>query len=690
MAWFGLGSYGAAAVVYAAITAVLVAGRPTGLVASRIRWAAALSTLWAAAMTALVIRSGPLLAFVAFDAIHTLAWTVAVLAWLAQQSNSGRWSVRRALMLVSVGLAIWGLIAAVVAPGATGPMPVGQGSAFFALLGMALTGLLAVEQVFRNADSAQREQLRLLCFAIGAIFVVDVFVYAQAALLGGLIEFSWEARGLANALLAPLVVIALRHPTETVREIALSRKVAFYTTSLVGVGAYLVLMGLAAYLIREFGGEWGLLLQISFVLAAVLALGVLIFSSGTRAQIRVLLVKHFYKNKYDYRGEWLRLTESLARSGELGTIARNGLEGIAGIVGSTRASLWVTTDGAKYEQVAEIGAPGVGASAYQSSNPLIQFIGTTGWVVDSEEYAGAPDRYGRSFGEPEASCLPAQSLIVPLDSRGFLQGFVVLGKPAEVRELNFEDHDILKTAGKQVAVVLAQALAQEQLSATRQFEAFNKLSTFLMHDLKNLIAQQDLVVANAKKFRHRPEFIDDVVRSIESGAQRMRSILERLRNASATEHTARVDVDKLLREACNQCADRAPEPTVTASHAQTFVEVDRERLFMAIVHAVRNAQDASRSDGRIDLRLTLADTSAIIEVADVGAGMSEEFIRDRLFRPFDSTKGAQGMGVGAYQIRETLKAAGGSVEVDSVPGKGTTIRMILPRAVGGAAARSVA
>ena len=87
--------------------------------------------------------------------------------------------------------------------------------------------------------------------------------------------------------------------------------------------------------------------------------------------------------------------------------------------------------------------------------------------------------------------LPANSLVIPLDRQGYLQGFVVLGKPPGLRSLNFDDHDILKTAARQVAAVLGQAIAQEKLAETRQFEALNRLSAFLMHDLKNIVAQQE-------------------------------------------------------------------------------------------------------------------------------------------------------------------------------------------------------
>jgi putative PEP-CTERM system histidine kinase len=201
-----------------------------------------------------------------------------------------------------------------------------------------------------------------------------------------------------------------------------------------------------------------------------------------------------------------------------------------------------------------------------------------------------------------------------------------------------------------------------------------------MHDLKNMIAQQELVVGNARRFKHRPEFIDDAIRTIEASVLRMKGLLERLRGATGVDKASRIDLQRLLYEVCNECADREPVPELTSAANDVRVSVDREKLNMALVHAIRNAQDATAPSGRIELRLAANAGEALIEVADTGTGMDAEFIRDHLFKPFDSTKGVRGMGIGAYQIRETLRAAGGDIDVTSEIGKGTTVRMRLPLA----------
>ncbi len=246
--------------------------------------------------------------------------------------------------------------------------------------------------------------------------------------------------------------------------------------------------------------------------------------------------------------------------------------------------------------------------------------------------------------------------------------------------LNFEDHDLLKTAGQQIASYLAQEQSTEQLAEGRQFEAYNRLTAYIMHDLKNLIAQQSLVVANAKRHKKNPKFIDDAVATIEGGVTRMRRVIEHLQQSSIDQRQEKVELGKLIMQAVSQCADRQPIPKTHIGDEQIWVRADRERLLMALYHGIRNAQDATGADGEVSVELEPNGANCTIRIIDTGAGMDELFVRERLFKPFDSTKGTQGMGMGAYQIRETVRAIGGEVRVQSELDKGTRLVLELRRA----------
>jgi putative PEP-CTERM system histidine kinase len=670
--WVGLLGYGGTLLAYGVTAVIVLAGRPRNAQVGWLAAAIATTAVWAAIAAASLLgaRFSPA-TLLGLDALHLLLWTLSVLSWLGSP-RARRWLVGAS--------AVAGLVA-VTASALGDLLPSGSELVYPAFVLMALIGLVALEQVYRNSQREARPRLVVLCTAVGGILAFDLFVFAHAALLGGLDPLFWALRGVVNAAALPALFVSARRQSGWDRAPYVSRHVVFYTASLLAVGAYLLAMGLAAYVLRALGRSWGFPLDLVFLAAGGGVLLLMLFSGGIRRRSKAFVVKHFYRTKYDYREAWLRLTESLSRTGDLQQSAANGLEGMARIIGTQQGHLWFESDGTRYEWLVSLSNSQPPQPIFEREHPLVAFLVSTGWVVDSVEYDEAPDRYGTAFGDPRDGILPQNSLVVPLQLQGYLQGFVVLGRPPGLRALNFEDHDILKTAGRQVAAVLAQALVQEKLAETRQFETLNRLSGFLMHDLKNIVAEQELVLANAQRFRHRADFIDDAFTTIRGGTERIKKVLERLTTASrARPAVGRVDVSKLLMEIRSQCADRCPTPEIDTAAQAAWVRMDRDELASVLLHLVRNAQDATPAEGRITVGLNRDPGEIVITVADTGCGMDSVFIRDRLFRPFDSTKGEAGMGIGAYQARHLARSAGGELTVASRVGAGTAFTLRLPAA----------
>lgn len=669
MSSVGIVGYSVAALAYAVTALILYFSRPVRGRPSFVEAAVVVSGIWAAGIALELTQPQPSVAVVVgLDSLHLFVWTTCVLSWLAAGS------AKRVLIVVSAATGLWALAMSLPVADAYGL----QQTMYIALVVNALITVLAVEQVMRNTKAEQHSSLKLLCVAVGGTAMVDLFVYSQAALLGEFVFPFWESRGFANAVFLPLIVLGIKRQAHWERELFVSRQVVFYTASLLGVGGYLLGMGVVAYLIRANGHEWTFVVELSFLCVAAALLAFVLFSTSIRARLRAFLVKNFYRNKYDYRQEWLRLTQNLGRSGDLSALASSGLETMAQLANSRHGAMWIARDIGHYEWMSSLGSGASTQRAYLAQHPIIRFLAQRSWVIDTQEYAAYPDRYQTAF---EDDVLPQDAIIVPLDCQGYLQGFVVLKKAPEAGALDFEDHDILKTAGKQVAVALAQSLAIEKLFERRQFDAANKMSMFLMHDLKNIIAQQQLIVSNAARFRQRPEFVDDAVATVRSGVERMRHLLEQLDNSRFNHAVVgRADVSKVLMEVRSHCADRAPIPEVCCKDTTIWVRIDKHKLTAVITHLVRNAQDATPADGRVQLDVTVEGPSMICTISDTGSGMDEVFIRDRLFRAFDSTKGVHGMGIGAYQVRDIVRAAGGEITVTSAPGKGSTFRVRLPLA----------
>jgi putative PEP-CTERM system histidine kinase len=309
---------------------------------------------------------------------------------------------------------------------------------------------------------------------------------------------------------------------------------------------------------------------------------------------------------------------------------------------------------------------------------LVRFLRERQWVIDLQEMELHPARYEGLQLPPWFLERGDWWLIVPLTLRDRLFGFIVLEKPRVVPSLNFEDHDLLRTAGRHVGMHINQAESDKRLAESSQFGTYNRLTAFLMHDLNNLIAQQSLVVKNAERFRENPKFVDDAIDTIANSVSRMKRLMEQLSNGSSTPKKRKTDLREAIERAVKRCELRQPVPQLAIGEEPIDVQADPERLTTIIEHLVRNAQDATKKDGRISVEATTGNGEAHIAIRDNGCGMSPEFIRDRLFRPFDSTKGSQSMGIGAYQARDYVRALGGQIEVSSELGVGTTFAVRLP------------
>jgi len=236
----------------------------------------------------------------------------------------------------------------------------------------------------------------------------------------------------------------------------------------------------------------------------------------------------------------------------------------------------------------------------------------------------------------------------------------------------------VKTVGRHVATHIDQAESDRRLAESSQFGTYNRLAAFLMHDLNNLIAQQSLVVKNAERFRGNPDFVDDAINTIAHSVSRMRRLMEQLTGGSKVATRAPTNIEQVIDDVLNRTRDRLPIPTLEQCNKNMIVQADVERLSMVLEHLIRNAQEATNQDGSITISTESADSVATISIADTGCGMTQEFIRDRLFRPFDSTKGSQSMGIGAYQARDYIRTLGGQMEVTSEIGVGTTFSVRLP------------
>lgn len=488
----------------------------------------------------------------------------------------------------------------------------------------------------------------------------------------------WDARGAVNALIVPFLAIAIARNPRWSGEIFVSRQIIFSATSFIGIGLYLLAMAIGGFYIRLYGGNWGAFAQVVFLVGAALILLTILASGQVRARLKVFLSRHFYTNKYDYREEWSRLISMLSGSKNAATLHERTIMAMAQIVESPGGMLWLQSDDG-YQPVGAWNMPFLPDARVNSSSEIVRILNERMWVVDLEEYHRNPELYPQLELPEWLVSLPRAWLVVPLVAGQALFGFILLAKSRAPFNLRWEDRDLLKMVGQEVAGRLGQHKADQSLAEAQQFDAFNRLSAFIMHDIKNLILQLSLVVKNAVKHKTNPAFIATMIDTVENSVSRMRRLMEQLQQGESKDFARRVNLTEVLEKIASRHADRTPHPQLEVrKNLKSEVLIDPDRLFTALGHLIRNAQDAAANDGHIIVRLAQDGAHAIIEIEDDGCGMDPDFVRDRLFRPFDSTKGSKGMGIGACQVRDFVKAAGGKMYVESEPGRGTLFGIALP------------
>jgi putative PEP-CTERM system histidine kinase len=684
LAWFGAIGYGIAGVLFFILGAFLLTGWRGRMQGAFLVAAVFGSALWGAG---LAVQAGwhslPMHWIWTLEALRALVWVLFLLGLLQVQvgDREGHRRLFLALRVVVVVLAL--LLALPIEDIALRLWPlIGLDVATLRLALQVLFpvgALVLVEQVYRNTPGEHRWGVKFLCLGIGGFFAYDFYFFADALLFKRLDANIWLARGAINALVVPLIAVSAARNPQWSFDLFISRKIVFHTTSLVAAGIYLLVMSLAGYYIRLYGGEWSTVFQAVFFFGSGLVLVILLLSGYFRSRVKVFINKHFFSYKYDYREEWLHLIRTLSGDVLQATLSERIIFALGELVDSPGGALWLCTGEGGCEHYRSWNLPDEELNKHEGFTSMSAYLAARRWIVNLDEYASNPEAYDGLVLPPWLAESGRIWLIVPLSHDDDLLGFVLLERPRTPQQLNWETLDLLKTAARQAASYLALEQAAKALADARQFAGFNRLSAFVVHDLKNLIAQLSLVARNAERHKDNPAFLDDAIATIRNSIDKMSRLLAQLRGAVPGNGSAPVELQEVAREAVAERSGREPRPELAVENALcTVVYANRDRLIAVIGHIIQNAQEATPASGSVTVRLWRGERQAAIEVSDNGVGMDAAFVRDRLFKPFDSTKGLTGMGVGAYECREFIRALGGRVDVDSHPGEGTTFTMILP------------
>ncbi|WP_294190359.1 XrtA/PEP-CTERM system histidine kinase PrsK, partial [uncultured Sphingomonas sp.] len=589
------------------------------------------SALWSLSVAG--IGDGELVARV-LVIVRNAGWLAVLFALSANVAGESRWRVGVVGVYVSVALCLL-LAAALVVAFAVQMRGDAQAEVerlWLILRLLATIGALVLlhQHVIARAGRWS-EATAVLTAAMAVMWVSDLFVLAVAYSAGTWADGLTTLRGVANVLVATTAIVAVQRPTD--RTLSVSRAAAAQMIVVIGGMTYIAVAIAVTGLLGEIAGTHARVFQVAFVIGTGTALFTFVATPWLRAWSKVMIAKHLFSHRYDYRAEWMRFTETLGVSGaDVPSLPDRVVQAIADLTGSPAGLLLyvegdelMTGSAWRWEE-----APSVRAEA------LIAYLAQTARIIDLDRC-----RRGDAPAD-ETAAMPPWLIarddawaVVPLLRGTMLIGAVVLAHPLVPRALDWEDFDLLGAAGQQAASFLAEERAHDALADAKRFDEFHRRLAFIMHDLKNLVSQIALVARNAERHADNPAFRADMIATLTDTSQRMTTLLARLSQHHAPARDALETVD-LLAVARHIASMRAAQHAIEVTGAPVFARADPRALRTLLDHLVQNAIEASTAVEAVHLHVDHDGNSAAITVIDHGCGMSMAFVRESLFRPFVS------------------------------------------------------
>ena len=542
---------------------------------------------------------------------------------------------------------------------------------------VAIGGLVLTHNLYGGASQQARLVLRWPAASLALIWVVDLNHSAIAFLSEDIPQVTAALRGLLGVPVAGLLMLGAGERSEELR-FRPSRAVAFQSVSLALIGAYLIAMVAAAQWLAYAGSNYSVLLQVAFVTTASLAALALATSKRLRGWLRVTVIKHLFQLRYDYRAEWLRLNRTIGQAGPEGApLGERVIRSLADIAECPAGLLLTCGDGGELALASRWQWPTADVPMVAIDAATSRTFERDGFIADLDQLRQIADPL---HPVPEwIKADPKAWALVPLLHFDRMVGMVVLARPAHARKLDWEDFDLLRVVGRQLASYLAENAGQSALAEAARFDDFHRRIAFVMHDIKNLASQMGLLARNAEQHAENPEFRADMLVTLRNSTDKLNALIARLSRygATAIETLVPVRAEQVARQVVERLDAHHPVTLVEAQSCEVMAASDS--LEQVLLHLVQNAIDASPAGTPVLVSVSTDGLSGVIEVVDSGIGMSPEFVRTRLFKPFESTKSG-GFGIGAYEAAELVRAMRGQLDVESREGLGTRFVIRLPLA----------
>jgi putative PEP-CTERM system histidine kinase len=551
----------------------------------------------------------------------------------------------------------------------------------FVVIGMAL-GLAQLELVLRASHEPVRHKLKFLVIGMGGLAGYQIYQAGQMLLLpvwqGEHVLVSSVVTNMALGLIA--YGLGRSRLREVLVNTYVSQQALFGSVTFIVIGVYLLAVGAVGEWLRRTNQPLGVGLSVAVVFGALVGLAIAVFSKTVRAEIRRFLTRNFYRSKYDYRAQWLQVTEAFQQASNKETIMDRLLDLLIKTFATTTISIWSFREAdRRFCQIRSM-------TAEKTPSPIEVFHPVIMQLMEKDE--AVPIEEGLAMGSEVAGVTRdplvalGAALCFPIRTQGRLTAFVALGRQLHGEAYGTDDCDLLRGISHHVGALLSHASLAEERQASAELEALHRFSVFCLHDLKNLAARLSLVAQNAENHGRDPAFQESAMRTVTDTAKKMTALMSKLSFKSYTPPAVGapdlVEISTLIHEIVASIrGDEAVRLHVTGGPVQPIMAV-RDQIHQVLLNVVLNAKQAIGQNGAISIAIAQSNGSVVVTVDDTGNGIPPGML-ETLFRPSQSSRPG-GLGVGLYQCKQIVEAHRGTIQLRSEVGKGTTVRIELPLA----------
>jgi putative PEP-CTERM system histidine kinase len=544
--------------------------------------------------------------------------------------------------------------------------------------------LVHLEQTFRAAVGTMRWRIKFVVIGLAVILGTRLYVASQGVL------FSAPDLALAglesSALLIGCALLAVAYARTGLAEVEVHPSAAVLRSSLTILlaGAYLLIVGVLGRMAEQVGGAHALEFRSFVVLLGLAGLAVLLLSDRVRRWTHGFVARHFRRAEHDAAAAWTLLSQRLATVKDERALCAASARLVSETFGALSVTVWLVDEASGHLRVSasttgQAGASASGAPSGTASNAVASGLGsrTSPFDLDSvrDDWAVELRRLN-----PATFATGGRRWCVPLRAGDQSLGAMVLADRVGGAAYTGEELELLACIGSQTASVLENLRLGGEVTQARELDAFRTMSAFFVHDLKNTAASLNLMLKNLPVHFDDPAFRADALRTVGNTARRIDELIAGL-SALRDRPPARpvdTDLNQLVRRTLERVGSDMPGVELTAElQPLPAARLDPEQIEMVVANLVLNARDAVTGGGRVRVRTEHRDGRIVLSVADNGTGMSPEFVRDALFRPFQSTK-RRGLGIGLFQSKRIVEAHGGRIAVESAVGVGTTFLVSFP------------